>query len=104
MRLAGMNQLAVSVKESLKTLTTDNHTEAKERPSSIQKTYVDSVELSDRAIKLSMGVDTEKGSNGESGTSFKEMSVKDKEQNEEPGTNQQKEPAYASAVSLNALA
>jgi len=35
MRLAGMNQLGVAVKESLQYLTTDNHTEVDEKAPSI---------------------------------------------------------------------
>ena len=103
MRLAGMNQLGVAVKESLKYLAIDNHTEVDEKASSIQNTYVDSVVFSDRAIELSMQADTEKGSNEEFDTGFKEESDSDQRQ-EDPGTNQQQEPAFTDAGSLNVLA
>ena len=96
MRLAGMGQLAVAVKESLKTLTLDNNTEDDEKVSSIQNTYMDSVEFSDRAIELSMEADTETG--------FNEKSDTDQGQEGNPGTNQLQEPAFTEAVSLNILA
>ena len=104
MRLAGMNQLAVSVKESLKTLTIDNQTDVDEKVPSIQNTHVDSVELSDRAIELSMEADTEESSNEEFDTGFKEESDRDQRQEEDPGTNQQQETAFTDAGSLNVLA
>ena len=104
MRLAGMGQLAVAVKESLKTLAIDNNTEDDEKVSSIQNRYVDSVEFSDRAIELSMQADTENGSNEEFDTGFKEESDSDQRQEEDPGTNQQQEPAFIDAGSLNVLA
>lgn len=94
MRLAGMGQLAVAVKESLKTLTLDNNTEDDEKAPSIQNRYIDSVEFSDRAIELSMQADTETDFNEESDTGFEE----------DPGTNQLQEPAFTEAVSLNVLA
>ncbi len=96
MRLTGMSQLAVTVKESLKTLVLDNNTEDDEKAPSIQNRYIDSVELSDRAIQLSMQADTETG--------FKEESDTDQGQEEDPGTNQLQEPAFTGAVSLNVLA
>ena len=96
MRLASMNQLAVAVKESLKTLTLDNNTEDDEKVSTIQNRYVDSVELSDRAIELSMQADTETGFNEESET--------DQGQEGNPGTNQLQEPVFTGAVSLNVFA
>ena len=104
MRLAGMGQLAVAVKESLKTLTLDNNTEDDEKVSSIQNRYVDSVEFSDRAIELSMQADTEKGPNEEFDTGFKEEPDNDQRQEEDPGTNQQQEPAFTDAGLLNILA
>ncbi|MHC4321389.1 MAG: hypothetical protein ACYST3_03840 [Planctomycetota bacterium] len=95
MRLTGMGQLAVSVKESLKTLTIDNHTEVEEKVPSVQNRYIDSVEFSNRAIELSTGVDTETGSNTDT----------DQGDQENPGTNQQQqEPAFTGAVSLNVFA
>jgi hypothetical protein len=96
MLLSGMNQLGTAVKESLRTLTVDNHTEVKEKVPSIQKTYVDSVELSDRAIELSMGADT--------GTAFKEKSDTDQGQDEDPGTIQRLVPVLTKAVPLNVFA
>lgn len=96
MRLAGMSQLAVTVKESLKTLVLDNNTEDDEKAPSIQNRYVDSVELSDRAIELSMQADTE--------TDSKEESDTDQGQEGNPGTNQLQEPAFTEAVSLNVFA
>ncbi len=59
MHLSSMGQLALTVKESLKTLAVDNNTENGEKVPSIQNRYIDSVELSDRAIQLSMQADTE---------------------------------------------
>ena len=96
MNLSGMGQLALTVKESLKTLTLDNNTENGEKVSSIQSRYIDSVELSDRAIELSMEADTETGSNEESYT--------DEGQEGNPDANQRQEPAFTGAVSLNVLA
>ena len=96
MRLTGMGQLAVAVKESLKTLAIDNYTEDDEKVPSIQNRYIDSVEFSDRAIELSMQADTEKDFNEESDT--------DQGQGEDPGTNLLQEPAFREAVLLNVLA
>jgi hypothetical protein len=103
MRLAGMNQLAVAVKESLKTLAVDNYTEDDKKASSVQNRYIDSVELSDRAIELSMQADTETDFNEESETGFEEESDTDQGQEGNPGTNQRQEPAFTEAVSLNVL-
>lgn len=96
MRLAGMNQLVVAVKESLKTLTIDSHTEVKEKVSSIQKRYVDSVELSYKAIELSIGAGTETG--------IKKESETDQGQEEDPGTIQRQVPTLIKAITLNVLA
>ena len=96
MRLAGINQLAVAVKESLETLVINNITEDDEKASSIQNRYVDSVEFSDRAIELSMEADTETGFNEESDT--------DGGQEGNPDTNQRQEPTFTEAVPLNVLA
>jgi len=104
MRLAGMGQLAVAVKESLKTLTLDNNTEDDEKAPSIQNRYIDSVEFSDRAIELSMQADTETDFNEEFDTGFEEESDTDQGQEENPDTNQLQEPAFTEAVSLNVLA
>ncbi len=96
MHIISMGQLALTVKESLKTLALDNNTENGGKALSIQNRYIDSVELSDRAIQLSMQADTETG--------FKEESDTDQGQEEDPGTNQLQEPAFTGAVSLNVLA
>ncbi len=112
MRLTGMGQLAVAVKESLKTLTVDNNTEDDEKASSIQNRYVDSVEFSDRAIELSMQADTEtdfneesdKGLKEEPDTGFEEESDTDQGQEEDPATNLLPKPVLTGAVSLNVLA
>ncbi len=104
MHLSSMGQLALTVKESLKTLALDNNTENGEKVSSIQNRYIDSVEFSDRAIELSMQADTETGFNEEFDTGFEEESDTDKGQEGNPDTNQLQEPAFTEAVSLNVLA
>ncbi len=104
MRLAGMGQLAVTVKESLKTLALDNYTEDDEKASSIQNRYIDSVEFSDRAIELSMQADTETDFNEEFDTGFEEEPDTDQGQEGNPDTNQLQEPAFTGAVSLNVFA
>lgn len=104
MRLTGMNQLGIAVKESLKTLTTDNHTEVDDKAPKIQYTYVDSVEFSERAIELSTQADTEKGSNEEFNTGFNEGSDTDQGQEDDPDTHQRQKPAFTETVSLNVLA
>jgi hypothetical protein len=88
MHLSGMGQLAATVKESLKTLAVDNYTVNNKKASSIQSRYVDSVELSDRAIELSMQVDTET----------------DQVQEGNVGTNLLQKPVLTGAVSLNVFA
>jgi hypothetical protein len=97
-----MNQLAIAVKESLEILTVDSHTESnsnKKVQPSIQNSYIDSVEFSDRAIALSMGAVTETNSETDSNTDT------DQGHKENPGTNQQQqEPAFSGTVSLNVLA
>ena len=98
MRLSGMSQLAVAVKESFETITIDRHTEdnnIKKVLPSIQNRYIDSVEFSDRALELSMGTDTETNSNEKLDT--------DPGQKENPGANQQ-QPLFTGAVSLNVFA
>ena len=95
MHLSGMGQLAVAVKESLKTLAIDDYTEGAEKVSSIQNRYIDSVELSDRAIALSMQADTETG--------FEEETVTDQGQEEVPAANSLQE-VFARALALNVLA
>ena len=106
MHLTGMGQLAVAVKESLKTLAIDDYKEGDEKASSIQNRYIDSVELSDRAIALSMQADTETDVNEEFDTGFKEESDTDQgDQGQEgnPDTNQLQE-VFTRALSLNVLA
>jgi hypothetical protein len=104
MRLSSMGQLALTVKESLKTLTLDNNTEDDEKVPSIQNRYIDSVELSDRAIALSMQADTETGVKEEPDTGFKEETDTDQGQEENPGTKLLQEPVFTGVVSLNVLA
>ncbi len=101
MRLTSMSQLAVAVKESFATITIDRQAEdnnIKEVTPSLQNRYIDSVELSDRALELYM--------NADSGTSVKEKPDTDQGLEELPGANQQQQqPALARAVSLiNAFA
>ncbi len=103
MHLTGMGQLAVAVKESLKTLAIDDYKEGDEKASSIQNRYIDSVELSDRAIALSMQADTETDVNEEFDTGFKEESDTDQGQEGNPDTNQLQE-VFTRALSLNVLA
>ena len=98
MRLSGMGQLALTVKESLKTLTLDTNTENGKKVPSIQNRYIDSVELSDRAIQLSMQADTETGVEEEPDTGFI-----NKGQEEVPAANPLQE-VFTRALSLNALA
>ncbi len=95
MRLSSMGQLALTVKESLKTLALDNNTENGVKVSSIQNRYIDSVELSDRAIQLSMQADTE--------TRFKEETDTDLAQEEVPAANPLQE-VFTRALALNVLA
>ena len=104
MHLSNMGQLAAAVRESFATITVDRidrHTEKnsiKEVTPSIQNRYIDSVELSDRALELYKNADT--------GTSINEKLDTDQGLKEDPGANQQKQqPALARAVSLiNAFA
>ncbi len=101
MRISSMSQLAVAVKESFATITIDRQTEEnsfKEVTPPVQNRYMDSVEFSDRALKLYMGADT--------GTNFNEKFDTDQGQEEDPGANQQQllQPALRGAVSLNVFA
>ncbi len=101
MRLSNMGQLAAAVKESFATITIDRQAEEnskKEVTPSIQNRYIDSVELSDRALELYM--------NADSGTSVNEKPDTDQGLEEGPDANQQQQqPALARAVSLiNAFA
>ncbi|MFQ5687532.1 MAG: hypothetical protein ACE5GV_12830 [Candidatus Scalindua sp.] len=61
MHLSSMGQLAITVKESFKTLTVDKNTENNVKFPSIQNGFIDTVELSERAIQLSRQADTETG-------------------------------------------
>ncbi len=96
MQLSGINQLAVAVKESFSTLTTDNYPAAEEKVSPVQHTYIDSVEFSDRAIALSMGKDTD--------TDSRKTPATGQRQEEDPDTNLQQEPVFRGAALLNVLA
>jgi len=104
MHLSNMGQLAAAVRESFATITVDRidrHTEensTKKVTPSIQSRYIDSVELSDKALELYMNADT--------GTSINQKLDTDQGLQEDPGANQQKQqPALARAVSLiNAFA
>ena len=99
MRLSGMSQLAIAVKESFETLTIDRYTEdnnIKKVLPSKQNRYIDSVAFSDRALELSMGADTETSSNEKLDTG--------QGQEENHGSNEQQQPAITGAVSLNVFA
>jgi len=104
MHLSNMGQLAAAVRESFATITVDRidrHTEensTKKVTPSIQNRYIDSVELSDKALELYTNADT--------GTSINQKLDTDQGLQEDPGANQQKQqPALARAVSLiNAFA
>ena len=95
MHLSGMGQLALTVKESLKTLAVDNNTENGEKVSSIQSRFIDTVELSDRAIQLSMQADTE--------TALKKKIETVQRQEEVPAANPLQD-VFTKALALNALA
>ena len=95
MHLSGMGQLALTVKESLKTLAVDNNTENGEKVSSIQSRFIDTVELSDRAIQLSMQADTE--------TALKKKIETVQRQEEVPVANPLQD-VFTKALALNALA
>ena len=102
MNVSGMGQWTAAVRESFAAITIDRHTEqdiAKQVTTSpIQNRYVDTVQISDRALELYM--------NADSGTSINEKPDTDQGQEEVPGANQQQQqPALARAVSLiNAFA
>ncbi len=104
MQLSNMGQLAAAVRESFATITVDRidkHTEensTKKVTPSVQNRYIDSVELSNRALELYM--------NADSGTSVNEKPDTDPGLEEGPDANQkQQQPALARAVSLiNAFA
>lgn len=95
MSLTVMGQLAVAVKESFKTLASDDSTEKGVKFSSIQNNYIDSVELSDRAIQLSMQADTE--------AALKKKIETVQRQEEVPAPNPLQE-VFTRALALNALA
>ena len=100
MRLSGISQLAVAVKESFETITIDRHTEdnnIKKVLPSIQNRYIDSVEFSDRALELSMGANAETSSKAEFDTDQGQKGNSDANQ-------QQLQPAFTGTVSLNVFA
>jgi hypothetical protein len=91
-----MGQLALTIKESFKTLTVDKNRENGGKFSSdIQDNYIDSVELSERAIQLSLQADTE--------TALKKKIEMVQRQEEVLAPNPLQE-AFTRALSLNALA
>ena len=102
MNVSGMGQWTAAVRESFAAITIDRHTEqdiAKQVTTSpIQNRYVDTVQISDRALELYM--------NADSGTNINERPDTDQGQEEVPGADQQQQqPALARAVSLiNAFA
>ncbi len=101
MRITGMGQLAAAVKETFATITVDRQTEDNTinnvAPQSIQNRYNDSVELSEKALELLMGTDTESNSKAEFDT--------DRKQKENPDANhQQKQPIPKKAIALNVFA
>ena len=102
MRVSGMGQWTAAVRESFAAITIDRQSEqdiAKQVTTSpIQNRYVDTVQISDRALELYM--------NADSGTNINEKLDTDQGQEEVPGADQQQQqPALARAVSLiNAFA
>ncbi len=102
MNVSGMGQWTAAVRESFAAITIDRHTEqdiAKQVTTSpIQNRYVDTVQISDRALELYM--------NADSGTNINERLDTDQGVEEAPAADQQQQqPALARAVSLiNAFA
>ena len=102
MRVSGMGQWTAAVRESFAAITIDRQSEqdiAKQVTTSpVQNRYVDTVQISDRALELYM--------NADSGTNINERPDTDQGQEEVPGADQQQQqPALARAVSLiNAFA
>lgn len=102
MHVSGMGQWTAAVRESFAAITIDRQSEqdiAKQVTTSpIQNRYVDTVQISDRALELYM--------NADSGTNINEKSDTDQVLEKDPGVNQQQQqPALARAVSLiNAFA
>lgn len=96
MRLESMGQLAVAVKESLKTLTLDNNTENgnSRNALSTQTRYIDSVELSERAIQLSRQAEAETAVEVKPATVQREKA---------PAANPLQD-VFTKALALNALA
>ncbi len=95
MSLSSMGQMALTVKESLKSLALDNNTENGGKALSIQTGYIDSVELSERAIQLSMQADTE--------TAVEVKPATVQKQEEVPAANPLQD-VFTKALALNALA
>ncbi len=92
-----LDQLTTSARGLLKTPTVDDHAKDNENDLSIQNRYVDSIELSDRAIGLSTQAGAEMGIKEQPDTN-------QRQQREDTGTNQQQGPDFTKAVSLNVLA
>ena len=95
MRLSNMGQLALMALTSLKSLTVDKNRENGGKFPSIQDNFIDSVELSDRAIQLSMQADTE--------TDIEEVTDTNQRQEEVPAANPLQD-VFTKALALNALA
>ncbi|MBS1259118.1 MAG: hypothetical protein MAG551_02184 [Candidatus Scalindua arabica] len=98
MSLSSMGQLALTVKESLKSLTVDKNRENDGKALSIQTRYIDSVELSERAIQLSKQADTETAIEKKT-----ETSLINNGQEVVPAANPLQD-VFAKALALNALA
>ncbi len=92
MNLSNMGQMALT---SLKSLTVDKNRENGGKLLSIQDNFIDSVELSERAIQLSLQADTE--------TVLKKKIETVQRQEEVPAANPLQD-VFTKALSLNALA
>ncbi len=92
MNLSDMGQMALT---SLKSLTVDKNRENVGKVLSIQDNFIDSVELSERAIQLSMQADTE--------TSLKKKIEAVQKQEVVPVVNPLQD-VFTKALALNALA
>ena len=92
MNLSNMGQMALT---SLKSLTVDKNRENVGKVPSIQDNFIDSVELSERAIQLSLQADTE--------TALKKKIETVQRQEEVPAANPLQD-VFTKALSLNALA
>ncbi len=102
MNVSGMGQWTAAVRESFAAITIDRQSEQdivkKATTTSTQNRYVDSVQISDRALELYM--------NADSGTNINKKPATNQGPEEDSGVNQQQQqPALARAVSLiNAFA